>query len=151
MLCIVYCIFYVVWCLLYVMLSTTCLPSSYPPLPSPSTLPSPPLHLHLSSISIYYHPYMIILRGVDLAIFYILLPGTGFGEPWLSPASYVQLGGLVILLFGTGTCLYVCVCVCVCMYVCLYVCMYVYCYTYTPTHLYSYIPILPYYYTLFTY
>ncbi|KAJ1432621.1 hypothetical protein B484DRAFT_394914 [Ochromonadaceae sp. CCMP2298] len=40
--------------------------------------------------------------GVDLAIFYVFLPGSGFGEAWLDPASYVQLGGLCILLFGTA-------------------------------------------------
>mmetsp|Transcript_121409 Transcript_121409/g.238537 ORF Transcript_121409/g.238537 Transcript_121409/m.238537 type:complete len:433 (+) Transcript_121409:110-1408(+) len=43
----------------------------------------------------------ITIWGMDLAIFYVFMPGTGFGESWL-PSSWLQLGGLVILLFGTA-------------------------------------------------
>jgi len=31
----------------------------------------------------------------------VFLPGQGFGEPWIV-GSWLQLGGLVILLFGTA-------------------------------------------------
>jgi len=43
----------------------------------------------------------ISIWALDLAIFYVFLPGQGFGEPWIV-GSWLQLGGLVILLFGTA-------------------------------------------------
>jgi hypothetical protein len=36
-----------------------------------------------------------VRRALDLAIFYVLLPGTGFGEAWL-PSSWLQFAGLVV-------------------------------------------------------
>lgn len=38
---------------------------------------------------------------MDLAIFYVIFPGQGFGEQWTT-GSYLQLAGLVLLLFGTA-------------------------------------------------
>lgn len=43
----------------------------------------------------------ITIWGVDLLIFYYILPGSAFGESW-TPASYMQLGGLMVLFFGTA-------------------------------------------------
>jgi len=43
----------------------------------------------------------ITIWALDLAIFYVIFPGTGFGEQWTS-ASWLQLAGLFILLFGTA-------------------------------------------------
>jgi len=60
----------------------------------------------------------ITIWGLDLMIFYVFLPGSGFGEQWLS-SSYLQLGGLVVskkiivfvlsyISFMDVSCLYVC-------------------------------------------
>jgi drug/metabolite transporter (DMT)-like permease len=38
---------------------------------------------------------------MDLLIYYTLFPGSGFGEAW-SPASWLQLGGLLLLFLGTA-------------------------------------------------
>lgn len=43
----------------------------------------------------------ITIWGMDLLIFYYILPGSAFGEAW-TPASYLQLGGLMVLFFGTA-------------------------------------------------
>lgn len=43
------------------------------------------------------HP-SYILRGVSLIIHYA---GTGYGEAWVA-ASWLQLAGLLVLLFGTA-------------------------------------------------
>ncbi len=43
------------------------------------------------------HP-SYILRGVSLLIHYA---GTGYGEAWVA-ASWLQLAGLLVLLFGTA-------------------------------------------------
>jgi len=37
----------------------------------------------------------------DLAIFYVLTSSGDFGEPW-SKWSWVQVGGMFVLLYGTG-------------------------------------------------
>ena len=44
----------------------------------------------------------ITIWGLDLFIFYQLLPGSSYGEQWLSPGSYIQLAGLFVLLTGTA-------------------------------------------------
>mmetsp|Transcript_1402 Transcript_1402/g.2285 ORF Transcript_1402/g.2285 Transcript_1402/m.2285 type:complete len:482 (-) Transcript_1402:241-1686(-) len=44
----------------------------------------------------------ITVWGMDLALFYVLLPQSGFGESWVFPASWVQFIGLLLLLFGTA-------------------------------------------------
>ena len=43
----------------------------------------------------------ITVWALDLAIFYVLLPGSGFGETW-TPYSYIQVGGMAVLIFGTA-------------------------------------------------
>lgn len=43
----------------------------------------------------------ITIWGVDLLLFYVLLPGQGFGETW-QWTSWIQLGGLLILFLGTA-------------------------------------------------
>ncbi|KAJ1451013.1 hypothetical protein M885DRAFT_621184 [Pelagophyceae sp. CCMP2097] len=43
----------------------------------------------------------ITVWGTDLFIFYIVSRG-GFGEAWAWPGSYVQLGALFVLLYGTA-------------------------------------------------
>jgi len=43
----------------------------------------------------------ITIWGLDLAIFYVILPGQGYGESW-TPGSYVQLLGVLVLFLGTG-------------------------------------------------
>lgn len=43
----------------------------------------------------------ITIWGLDLAIFYIILPDQGFGEAW-TDASWVQLIGLFVLFYGTA-------------------------------------------------
>lgn len=43
----------------------------------------------------------ITIWGADLALFYYLMPGSGFGEEWTS-GSWLQLGGLMVLFFGTA-------------------------------------------------
>lgn len=42
--------------------------------------------------------FLFVLRGVSLLIHYA---GTGYGEAWVA-ASWLQLAGLIILLFGTA-------------------------------------------------
>lgn len=44
----------------------------------------------------------ITIWGLDLAIFYVIAPGKGFGEQWLGFASWVQLSGLLVLFLGTA-------------------------------------------------
>ncbi len=44
----------------------------------------------------------ITIWGLDLALFYAIMPGQGFGEQWLGTASWVQLSGLMVLFVGTG-------------------------------------------------
>ena len=44
----------------------------------------------------------ITIWGLDLFIFYQLIPGSSYGEQWLIPGSYVQLAGLAVLLVGTA-------------------------------------------------
>lgn len=44
----------------------------------------------------------ITIWVLDLYIFYFLLPGSGFGEKWVSPGSWVQLCGLLVLFLGTA-------------------------------------------------
>ena len=39
---------------------------------------------------------------LDLSLFYYFLPNTAYGEQWMNPGSWVQMGGLAILLFGTA-------------------------------------------------
>lgn len=43
----------------------------------------------------------ITIWATDLVIFYKIAPGSGFGESWNS-ASYMQLAGLIVLLFGVA-------------------------------------------------
>jgi len=43
----------------------------------------------------------VTIWGADLLLFYVLMPGSGFGETW-TPASWLQLGGLLVLFLGTA-------------------------------------------------
>mmetsp|Transcript_2240 Transcript_2240/g.2334 ORF Transcript_2240/g.2334 Transcript_2240/m.2334 type:complete len:422 (-) Transcript_2240:142-1407(-) len=43
----------------------------------------------------------ITVWGMDLAIFYLILPGSAYGENW-NEGSYLQLGGLLVLFLGTA-------------------------------------------------
>jgi drug/metabolite transporter (DMT)-like permease len=43
----------------------------------------------------------ITIWGVDLLLFYVILPGQGFGEEW-ERTSWIQLSGLLILFLGTA-------------------------------------------------
>lgn len=43
----------------------------------------------------------VTIWAVDLLIYYVLMPGSGFGEAWV-PASWLQLGGLLVLFYGTA-------------------------------------------------
>ena len=43
----------------------------------------------------------VTIWSLDLAIFYYLLPGSGFGEEW-TKGSWIQMGALLLLFFGTG-------------------------------------------------
>mmetsp|Transcript_2960 Transcript_2960/g.3101 ORF Transcript_2960/g.3101 Transcript_2960/m.3101 type:complete len:432 (+) Transcript_2960:153-1448(+) len=44
----------------------------------------------------------ITIWVLDLYIYYSLYPGTAFGEKWVNPGSYIQLGGLLVLFLGTA-------------------------------------------------
>jgi len=59
-----------------------------------------------SFLSAIWHAIMdnfrpVTIWGCDLLIFYVLLPHQGFGEAWV-PASWLQLGGLLVLFLGTA-------------------------------------------------
>jgi drug/metabolite transporter (DMT)-like permease len=43
----------------------------------------------------------ISVWGLDLAMFYVIAPESGLGECW-TEQSYLQLGGLILLLYGTA-------------------------------------------------
>ena len=51
------------------------------------------------SIFMNFRPGVVWLT--DLAIYYVVLPGSGFGEVW-TPWSWLQLGGMCVLLAGTA-------------------------------------------------
>ena len=44
----------------------------------------------------------ITIWSLDLALYYVIVPGQGFGESWLGLGSWIQLTGLLVLFLGTG-------------------------------------------------
>ena len=44
----------------------------------------------------------ITIWSLDLALYYVIVPGQGFGESWLGLGSWLQLFGLLVLFIGTA-------------------------------------------------